>query len=117
VNTRRCTYCHERVGVVLLVFDGVSEQPVSACRDCRDRLGLQVFKVEVLDAAALPAHPTCEDCGCALPSPDTEPVVVWVGDRRRGIVATCNACRVKSSRPTLLVTVPEEQGQPDGTWE
>ena len=117
MNTRRCTFCRERVGVVLLVFDGVTEQPAPACRDCRDRLGLQVFKVEVLDPAALPAHPACEECGCVLPSPDTEPAVVWVGDKVRGIVATCNACRVKSNRPTLLVAVPEELRTPDETWE
>ena len=35
----------------------------------------------------------------------------------RGIVATCNACRVKSSRTTMLVTVAEELRQPGGDWE
>lgn len=117
MNVRRCTFCREPVGVVLLVFDGVSDQPAPACRDCRDRLALKVFKVEVLDPAALPAHPSCEDCGRVLPSPDTEPAVVWVGDKTRGIVATCNACRVKSSRTTMLVTVAEELRQPGGDWE
>jgi len=51
VNVRRCTFCREPVGVVLLVFDGVCDQPAPACRPCRDRLGLKVFKVEVLDPA------------------------------------------------------------------
>jgi hypothetical protein len=31
-----------------------------------------------------------------------------------GIVAMCNACRVKSGPPTLLVTVPEELREPGG---
>ena len=34
-----------------------------------------------------------------------------------GIIAVCNACRVKSSRPTLLVTVPEELREPGGERE
>jgi hypothetical protein len=116
MTARRCIFCRREVGVVLLVFDGITDEPVQACRDCRDRLGLKVFKVDVLDPASLPAHPACEDCGRRLPSPDTEPAVVWVGDRIRGIVATCNACRVKSSRETLLVTRPEER-LPSGEWE
>ena len=35
---------------------------------------------------------------------------------RGEIVATCNACRVKSSRETLLVTLPDEW-LPSGDWE
>ncbi len=109
----RCVYCRQDVGVVLFVFDGVSAEPVPACRDCRDRLHLAVFKVDVLDATTLPAHPVCEDCGRSLPSPDTEPAVVWVCDRVRGIVASCNACRVTSGRSTLVTIVPPEGHAPD----
>jgi hypothetical protein len=107
VTARRCVYCHEDVGVVLWVFDGVSDEPVPACRDCRDRHRLSVFRVEVLDPSSLPGHPTCEDCGRALPSPDTEPAVLWVSDRRRGIVASCNACRLANGRSTLCTSAPD----------
>jgi hypothetical protein len=109
-------YCHEQVGVVLWVFDGVSDGPVPACRDCRDRYRLGVFRVEILDSGSLPAHPACEECGCLLPSPDTEPAVLWVADRRRGIVASCDACRIKNDSATLCTASPGEVGAPSAEW-
>jgi hypothetical protein len=76
-------------GVVLQVFDGVSDQPAPACRDC----------------------------GRGLPSPDKEPAVAWVFHKTRVIVAMCSACLVMRSRPTLLAAVPEGLRQPGGEWE
>lgn len=104
--SRSCMYCREHVDVVLWVFDGVQDELVPACRDCRDKHRLKVFRVELLDEAGLPQHPDCEYCGRPLPSSDTEPAVVWVKDVR-GVVAVCNACRVRYDLTTLWTVVPE----------
>lgn len=117
MRTRRCVYGHEDVGVVLWVLDGASDEPVPACRDCRDKYRLRVFRVEVLDPACLPAHPACEGCGRRLPLADTEPAVVWVSERRRGIVASCNACRLENDWHTLLTVTPDEAGAPAAKWQ
>jgi hypothetical protein len=105
--SRRCVYCRQDVGVVLWVFDGVQDEPVPACRDCRDKYRLKVFRAELLDEASLPHHPDCEYCGRILPSPDTEPFVLWVKDVR-GLVAVCNACRVRYDLTTLWTALPQE---------
>jgi hypothetical protein len=104
--SRRCVYCREDVEVVLWVFDGVQDEPVPACRDCRDKYRLKVHRVELLDSAGLPQHPDCEYCGRPLPIPDTEPVVAWVKDVR-GVVAVCDACRVQHDLTTLWTVAPE----------
>jgi len=104
--SRRCVYCREDVEVVLRVFDGMQDDPVPTCRDCRDTYRLKVFCVELLDEAALRQQPNCEYCGRPLPSPDTGPSVVWVKDVR-GVVAACNACRVKYDLTNLWTVVPE----------
>jgi hypothetical protein len=51
-----------------------------------------------------------------LPSPDTEPAVLWVADRRRGIVASCDACRIKNDSATLCTASPGEVGAPSAEW-
>jgi hypothetical protein len=43
---RRCTFCRDEIGAVHWAFDGVSERPVPACRECCERLRLKVWKVE-----------------------------------------------------------------------
>lgn len=98
--------------VVLWVFDGVQDEPVPACRDCRDKYRLKVFRVELLEEAGLPQHPDCEYCGRPLPSPDTEPAVVWVKDVR-GVVAVSDACRVKYDFTNLWTVVPERSAVGD----
>jgi hypothetical protein len=104
--SRRCIYCREDVTVVLWVFDGVQDEPVPACRDCRDKYRLKVFRVELLETAGLPQHPSCEYCGRSLPTPGTEPTVVWVKDVR-GMVPVCNACRIRYDLVTLWTVAPE----------
>ncbi len=46
---------------------------------------------------------------------DTEPAVLWVSDRRRGIVASCNACRLENGWRTLLTVTPDEAGAASAT--
>lgn len=46
---RRCTYCRQEIGVILWVFDGVTEYPIPCCQACRDRLGLKVYRAEMDD--------------------------------------------------------------------
>lgn len=104
--SRSCIYCREHVDVVFWVFDGVQDELVPACRHRRNKHRLKVFRVELLDEAGLPQHPDCEYCGRPLPSPDTEPAVVWVKDVR-GVVAVCNACRVRYDLTTPWTVVPE----------
>ena len=114
MSTRRSVPCHEDLGVVLRAFAGVSDEPIPACRD---RSRLSVSRVEVVDPASLPAHPLCEDCGRALPSPDTGPAVVCASDRRRGIVASCSACPIKNGRSTLCTVTADEAGTRPPEWE
>jgi ADP-ribosyl-[dinitrogen reductase] hydrolase len=106
---QRCTFCRTEIGSVHWAFDGVSEQPVPACRECCDRLRLKVWKVEVKDGAEgadLPVRADCVHCGIPLPSDDTRPVIVWVRGEH-GVDAVCNACRIRYGRVTQFVTLPD----------
>ena len=44
-------------------------------------------------------------------------VVLWVSERRRGIVANCNPCRLENDWRMLLAVTPVEAGAPSETWE
>jgi ADP-ribosyl-[dinitrogen reductase] hydrolase len=103
----RCVYCRAGLESVHWAFDGVSDQPVPACRECCERLRLKVWRVEASESEGkdLPLRADCVHCGIPLPSRDTAPVIVWVrGDH--GVEAVCNACRVRYRRVTELVTLP-----------
>lgn len=102
----RCTFCHDEIGAVHWAFDGVSEQPVPACRECCERLRLKVWKVEAREASDKPARADCVYCGVPLPSADTRPVIVWVRGEH-GVEAVCNACRIRYGRETQYVTLPD----------
>ena len=103
---QRCTFCREETGAVHWAFDGVSEQPVPACRECCQKLRLKVWKVDVKEPKDLPVRADCVHCGTPLPSADTKPVIVWVRGEH-GVDAVCNACRVRHDRVTQFVTLPD----------
>jgi hypothetical protein len=65
---RRCTFCREHVGVVLWVFDGVTEYPVPACQACAGRHGLRVYRVE-MDEGLLAESPE-QGAGAGDGAPD-----------------------------------------------
>jgi len=107
---QRCTFCRDEIASVHWAFDGVSEQPVPACRECCDRLRLKVWKVEPGSGeragADLPVRADCVHCGTPLPSDDTRPVILWVRGEH-GVEAACNACRIRYERVTQFVTLPD----------
>ena len=103
---RRCTFCRVEIGAVHWAFDGVSEQPVPACRECCERLRLKVWKVEAQEPKDMPVRADCVYCGTPLPSADTRPVIVWVRGEH-GVDAVCNACRIRYDRATQFVTLPD----------
>jgi hypothetical protein len=47
----------------------------------------------------------------------TEPAVAWVSERRRGIVGSCDACRLGNDWHALLTVTPDEAGAPLATRE
>ncbi len=103
---QRCTFCREQIGTVHWAFDGVSEQPVPACRECCEKLRLKVWKVDVKEPKDMPVRADCVYCGIPLPSADTRPVIVWVRGEH-GVEAVCNACRIRYGRETQFVTLPD----------
>jgi len=74
----RCLFCRTELDSVHWAFDGVSEQPVPACRQCCERLHIKVWRVDVGGGADLPLRVDCVHCGTPLPSADTWPVIAWV---------------------------------------
>ena len=104
----RCTFCRDEIGTVHWAFDGVSDQPVSACRECCQKLRLKVWKVDVKEGEDLPVRADCVHCGVPLPSDDTRPVIVWVRGEH-GVEAVCNTCRVRHDRVTQFVTLPDAE--------
>jgi ADP-ribosyl-[dinitrogen reductase] hydrolase len=103
---QRCTFCRDEIGTVHWAFDGVSEQPVPACRECCEKLRLKVWKVEAQEPKDMPVRADCMYCGIPLPSADTRPVIVWVRGEH-GVDAVCNACRIRYDRATQFVTLPD----------
>ena len=103
----RCLFCRSDLDTVHWAFDGVSDQPVPACRECCDRLRLKVWRVEAGEGEGrdLPVRADCVYCGTALPSWDTRPVIVWVRGEH-GVEAVCNSCRIRYGRETQFVTLP-----------
>ena len=103
----RCVFCRTDLDTVHWAFDGVSDQPVPACRECCDRLRLKVWRVEAGEGEGkdLPVRADCVYCGTPLPSQDTRPVIVWVRGEH-GVEAVCNACRIRYGRETQFVTLP-----------
>ena len=102
-----CLFCRTDLDTVHWAFDGVSDQPVPACRECCDRLRLKVWRVETGEGGGgdLPVRADCVYCGTALPSWDTRPVIVWVRGEH-GVEAVCNGCRIRYGRETQFVTLP-----------
>ena len=103
----RCVFCRCELDSVHWAFDGVSDQPVPACRECCERLRAKVWRVEPGEGGGLPGVAECTYCGMPLPSTDTWPVIVWV-KADRGVAAVCNACRIRYDRETQFVTLPDE---------
>ena len=103
----RCVFCRSDLDTVHWAFDGVSDQPVPACKECCDRLRLKVWRVDAGEGEGkdLPVRADCVYCGTALPSQDTYPVIVWVKGEH-GVEAVCNACRIRYGRETQFVTLP-----------
>jgi len=108
----RCLFCRTELDSVHWAFDGVSEQPVPACKACCERLHVRVWRVDVGGGTDLPLHVDCFHCGTPLPSADTRPVIVWVKGEH-GVDGVCNACRVRYDRETLFVTQPREEREED----
>jgi len=108
----RCLFCRAELDSVHWAFDGVSEQPVPACKACCDRLHVRVWRVDVGGGTDLPLRADCFHCGTPLPSADTWPVIVWVKGEH-GVDGVCNACRVLYDRETLFVTRPHEEPEED----
>lgn len=69
---RRCTYCREQVGIVLWVFDGVTEYPIPSCQACRDKLGLKVFRAEIYYDLLAESPDTGAGAGDGAPYPGAE---------------------------------------------
>jgi ADP-ribosyl-[dinitrogen reductase] hydrolase len=111
---KRCVICRAEVGTVHWAFDGVSADPVPACRECCERLRLKVWKVDVEEGEDMPVRADCVYCGIPLPSEDTRPVIVWVRGEH-GVDAVCNACRIKYDRETQFVTLPDAEWD-DTDW-
>jgi hypothetical protein len=103
----RCVFCRTELDSVHWAFDGVSDQPVPACRECCGRLHTKVWRVESGEGTDLPAEAECRYCGQPLPSADTWPVIVWV-KAEYGLAAVCNACRIRHDRETQVVSLPFE---------
>jgi len=103
----RCLFCRTDLDTVHWAFDGVSDQPVQACKECCDRLRLKVWRVDTGEGGGndLPVRADCVYCGTPLPSRDTQPVIVWVRGEH-GVEAVCNACRIRYGRETQFVTLP-----------
>jgi len=104
----RCTFCRTDLDTVHWAFDGVSDQPVPACKECCHRLRLKVWRVDAEEGKDLPARAHCAYCGTPLPSEDTRPVIVWVRGEH-GVEAVCNACRIRYGRETQFVTLPDPE--------
>jgi len=104
----RCLFCRTELDSVHWAFDGVSEQPVPACKRCCDRLRVKVWRVDVGGGTDLPLRVDCVHCGTPLPSADTWPVIAWVKGEH-GVDGVCNACRVRYGRETQFVTQPHEE--------
>ncbi len=62
---RHCTYCRHEVGVILWVFDGVTDYPIPCCQACKERIGLKVFRVE-MDDEMLAGVSLGEDTGASV---------------------------------------------------
>jgi ADP-ribosyl-[dinitrogen reductase] hydrolase len=103
----RCLFCRADLDTVHWAFDGVSDQPVPACKECCDRLRLKVWRVDPgeEESTDMPVRADCIYCGTPLPSADTRPVIVWVKGEH-GVEAVCNACRIRYGRETQFVTLP-----------
>jgi len=112
----RCIFCRTELDSVHWAFDGVSDQPVPACRECCERLHIKVWRVEPGEGRDLPAETECAYCGQPLPSADTWPVIVWVR-AEHGVAAVCNACRIRHDRETQFVSLPYEDWEERPTPE